>query len=561
MAPATTQFDRGPNSRSNFVTEIEGTLWSARGIRHIKKIFWQLLGYQRRDDLCPLGATDPAIRDGSIEARVFARHDQLILVHLEVKGGGWNPLAIERLTLTFRREYRYVASLVEDANQTGWSLVYLPEIPVRPGGMAERLLRQVGSLDQSIYQQSRSLGQLQTVDRGGQPRRLADLIAAYDRVFAVAKCQVGPPARVRPTIAPRPSSMSVVSPEAPARRDELPYLRAMIRGQSPPRPIPAVRRDVALPPPVTSTPAPAKPIPGRRPPAAPAEDDYPRFSARQERAVLEELAAVSTWRRIRRGDRIRRKRVPLAGSESRYRQLRDLLVMHNLHYCDHLARKFARSRDEYDEFFQESVLGVMHVIDLIDPSMHYRLSMMAQVRIRHSILRWIKFRRPLIRREPTSSALRLDGLRRRDRRMVISAIDEVQDRLIDDPWAALVAELDAVTRTKYIAAAVERLPERLATIIEGRFGLDGSGPRTLKQVARTLGLTRERVRQLEAKALQKLRYDLIHRLDYSASGVNHLLRAALKHRRIIVAAAKPGPPDVPPAPGPSADRAGDFDVP
>jgi RNA polymerase primary sigma factor len=55
------------------------------------------------------------------------------------------------------------------------------------------------------------------------------------------------------------------------------------------------------------------------------------------------------------------------------------------------------------------------------------------------------------------------------------------------------------------AEALGHLKPRLQGVLIERFGLDGSKPRTLEQVGRTLGVTRERVRQLETLALRQLR--------------------------------------------------------
>ena len=52
---------------------------------------------------------------------------------------------------------------------------------------------------------------------------------------------------------------------------------------------------------------------------------------------------------------------------------------------------------------------------------------------------------------------------------------------------------------------LENIDDRAAKILKLRYGLDGQDPMTLKQIGQTIGLTRERVRQIEHQALRKLR--------------------------------------------------------
>ena len=48
--------------------------------------------------------------------------------------------------------------------------------------------------------------------------------------------------------------------------------------------------------------------------------------------------------------------------------------------------------------------------------------------------------------------------------------------------------------------------ERTKTVLIERFGLDGKDPRTLEQLGKKFGVTRERIRQIEAKGLRKMRH-------------------------------------------------------
>ena len=52
---------------------------------------------------------------------------------------------------------------------------------------------------------------------------------------------------------------------------------------------------------------------------------------------------------------------------------------------------------------------------------------------------------------------------------------------------------------------LHRIDEREARILKLRYGLDGEDPMTLKEIGERIGLTRERVRQIEHEALNKLR--------------------------------------------------------
>jgi RNA polymerase primary sigma factor len=51
---------------------------------------------------------------------------------------------------------------------------------------------------------------------------------------------------------------------------------------------------------------------------------------------------------------------------------------------------------------------------------------------------------------------------------------------------------------------VDGLPEREGAVLQLRYGLGGEEPKSLEEIGRVLGLTRERVRQIEARALERL---------------------------------------------------------
>jgi len=77
--------------------------------------------------------------------------------------------------------------------------------------------------------------------------------------------------------------------------------------------------------------------------------------------------------------------------------------------------------------------------------------------------------------------------------------------VIADPDAGNPEELaETHLRHERLREGLARLGERKRLILELRFGLDGQDPRNLEEIGRIVGLTRERVRQLEAEALREL---------------------------------------------------------
>src|SRR5687767_6704699 len=78
--------------------------------------------------------------------------------------------------------------------------------------------------------------------------------------------------------------------------------------------------------------------------------------------------------------------------------------------------------------------------------------------------------------------------------------DFVEDESAESPFDTATLAL----RREDIETALSSLPERERKVIELRFGLKGEGPRTLEEVGRAFGVTRERIRQIENNTLKKL---------------------------------------------------------
>jgi RNA polymerase primary sigma factor len=81
---------------------------------------------------------------------------------------------------------------------------------------------------------------------------------------------------------------------------------------------------------------------------------------------------------------------------------------------------------------------------------------------------------------------------------------EVEDRISDDLSPPVEYQIIKSSVEQQIRAMIGGLDEKEAVVLKLRFGLDDDRPRTLQEIGDRLGLTRERIRQIEQKAMRKL---------------------------------------------------------
>ncbi len=82
--------------------------------------------------------------------------------------------------------------------------------------------------------------------------------------------------------------------------------------------------------------------------------------------------------------------------------------------------------------------------------------------------------------------------------------DKIADESAPSPWD----QLEQDNTSTLVSSLMDQLREREVRILQHRFGLDGEEPMTLEEIGQKFGVTRERIRQLEAGALQKMRKQL-----------------------------------------------------
>jgi RNA polymerase primary sigma factor len=88
-----------------------------------------------------------------------------------------------------------------------------------------------------------------------------------------------------------------------------------------------------------------------------------------------------------------------------------------------------------------------------------------------------------------------------DNEQITKLADLIGDRAADEPFETVFI----LTLQETLRKVLHRLSRREMRIIKLRFGLDGGGPHSLEETGRLLGITRERVRQIQEKAISKLK--------------------------------------------------------
>ena len=220
------------------------------------------------------------------------------------------------------------------------------------------------------------------------------------------------------------------------------------------------------------------------------------------------------------------------------------LIESNLRLVMSITRHYTRAEVPLLDLIQEGNLGLIRAVEKFDYKLGFKLSTYATWWIRQAITRALadqgrtirlpvhvaeQVRRVMRARRQLAQRLNRDPSNEEIGKEAGFPVERVEElfELVTDPVSletpvgdgeSLYADLiederaespaaltDSNARTVELRGALEGLEPRMRHVLSRRFGLDGEPPQTLEDLGTELGITRERVRQIETRALRQLR--------------------------------------------------------
>jgi RNA polymerase primary sigma factor len=244
-------------------------------------------------------------------------------------------------------------------------------------------------------------------------------------------------------------------------------------------------------------------------------------------SLLTAAQEVALAKRVERGDLVAKQ----------------MMIQSNLRLVISIAKNYRNQGLPFLDLIQEGTLGLIRAVEKFDWRRGFKFSTYATWWIRQAVARALADKARTIRM-PVHIVERLQKMNRADRtlwtvlgreptleevaeeaNLTVQQVMEVRaaarasaslDAPVGDAGDAVLGdfvagdamlpeeEVELELRSPALRAALESLPDREREVVTLRYGLGGTEPKTLEEIGRRLGLTRERVRQIELDSLRRL---------------------------------------------------------
>ena len=181
-------------------------------------------------------------------------------------------------------------------------------------------------------------------------------------------------------------------------------------------------------------------------------------------------------------------------AESGDKEAKDILIKHNLRLVAHVAKKYANYGDN-DELISVGSIGLIKAVSTYNQEKGTGLATYASRCIENEILMMLRASKKHKNNVSLSEPIGVD--KEGNELTVIDMIADDKDVIEDVERDILMERLVEVTK--------ECLDKREYDIIKHRYGLDGNGALTQREVANMFGISRSYISRIEKKALEKIR--------------------------------------------------------
>ena len=176
-------------------------------------------------------------------------------------------------------------------------------------------------------------------------------------------------------------------------------------------------------------------------------------------------------------------------------EARNILIERNLRLVAHISKKYSTTNIEQDDLISIGSIGLIKAINSFDNSKNIRLATYAARCIDNEILMFIRTSKKTKAEVFLNESI---GKDKDDNEITLLDVIEKEEMCVDD-------EIDLKLKIKELYNKMkEVLKDREITILNLRFGLNGTKPRTQHEIASMLNISRSYVSRIETKAINKL---------------------------------------------------------